>query len=948
MTESRGTMPDERDVDGTAAGRRSSPIREQYDRLKQAHPGCVLLFQLGDFYEAFEADARVVAQACGITLTSKEFARGDRVPLAGVPVARAERHIGRLVAAGHHVAICDQVSEPGRGLVEREVTRVVTAGTIAEPGLIPPGENNLLAALRRGRHGVGLAHVDVTTGELLATVIDGPDVETQLEAELQRLAPAECLLVGDEPALPGLAGHPTPLPRARFDEGDAADAVRRLFGVGSLEGYGLSADSPALGALGALVGYVEEKNRSLLHSLRAPRSYSVGAYMTLDPPTRRNLELTRDAWSGRTHGSLLEAVNRTRTPMGARRLRRALGQPLLGREALERRLDAVEDLILHPESRARLRLGLGRLGDVERLLGRVRQGSATPRDALALARALRAVPSLYEGIDGPAEPAAGAGLAPPLQAPAAAGGLTAAPSNVDLDACARVAQLVESALAEPGGSRTIRRGHNAELDGLVEGIVGARRWVAELERRERERSGIRSLKVGYNKIFGYYIEVTRPNLKQVPADYVRRPTLVNAERFITPELKEQEARILTAEARIEELEQELFRALLRRVGECAGPLVATIVALAELDFAQSLAEVASERGWVRPTLLDDDTLSIDAGRHPVLESVLPSGEFVPNDCRLGADAGQALLVTGPNMGGKSTYLRQVALIVLLAQVGSFVPARAARLGVVDRIFTRVGSHDDLVAGASTFLVEMAETANILRHATDRSLVVLDEVGRGTSTHDGLCIAQAVLEHLHDVIGARTLFATHYHELTALAEALPRLRNVTVAVDDADDRLAFLYRVTPGAADRSYGVQVARLAGLPALLTNRAAELLSALEGADQACCHRDQPPAGSEGPTNGAADPPPPPGLLSATVLAASVGPDVLGARHFREWQVPSETPTAPLDDGTVRLLGELLGLDLSSVTPLRALNLLHEIQAAARASLPWQSWLQRGLRTED
>jgi DNA mismatch repair protein MutS len=441
-----------------------------------------------------------------------------------------------------------------------------------------------------------------------------------------------------------------------------------------------------------------------------------------------------------------------------------------------------------------------------------------------------------------------------------------------------------------------------------------------LERGEQERSGIRSLKVGYNKIFGYYIEVTKPNLARVPEHYARRQTLVNAERFVTPELKEQEARILTAETRIEELERELFQALLRRIGELGPVLVEAVVWVAELDLVQALAELAAERDWSRPSFVGDERLLIDGGRHPVLEGILPSGEFVPNDCSLGQDA-RVLLVTGPNMAGKSTYLRQVALIVLLAQVGSFVPARVAQLGLVDRIFTRVGSHDDLAAGASTFLVEMAETANILRHATERSLVVLDEVGRGTSTHDGLCIARAVLEHLHDVVGARTLFATHYHELTTLAEELSALHNLTVAVDEDDDRLAFLYRVVPGAANRSYGVQVARLAGLPSVVTDRAAELLRALEAPAQ----------------NGhVASPESLATLLNPPDGSEHIDRDVLGPLHFREWQIPYETSGDAEPEGTTRLFGELLGLDLSSVTPLQALNLLHELQASARASVPW------------
>ncbi len=536
-----GRQPEDSSEEGgrhqPVAARPPSPVRAQYDALKQAHPGAVLLFQLGDFYECFEGDARLVARVCGITLTTREFARGDRVPLAGFPVARAERHIGRLVGAGHHVAICDQVSEPGRGLVERQVTRVITAGTVAEPGLVSPTENNLLAAVRRGRRGIGLAHVDVTTGELLATVLDGPNVEVTLEAELQRLQPAECLIGVDEGPLPDAAGHLTPLDRGRFGEAAADDALRRLFGVGALDAYGVTAESPALGPLGALVGYVEEKNRPLLASLREPRSYNVGAHMVLDPSTRRNLELTRTSWGGRARGSLLDAVDRTRTPMGARRLRRALGQPLLDRAALEGRLDQVDALVHRPDLRARLRLCLARLGDMERLVGRVRQGSATPREALALARSLRVVPELHGPAEDPdlgPDRELGTGLAPRGAAP------DSAPlPEAGLAACAAAADLIESALVEHPTTRVIKPGYSDELDDLLDGIVVSRRWIADLERRERERSGIRSLKVGYNKVFGYYIG-------------------------------------------IEELERELLQALLRRVGELGPDLVETIVAVAEL------------------------------------------------------------------------------------------------------------------------------------------------------------------------------------------------------------------------------------------------------------------------------------------------------------------------------------------------------------------------------
>jgi len=953
---------------------RTSPLRAQYDALKRQHIGRILLFQLGDFYEAFESDARIVSRVCDVTLTSKELSKGDRVPLAGVPVARAAPHIGKLIGAGYHVAICDQISEPGKGLVEREVTRIITPGTVAEPGLIVPGENNLLVSLFESQGAVGLAAADVTTGELTTTVVAGPEDQALLAAELQRLAPAECLVAEGTDIGGALPGHLTVLAASAFDAPSAGDRLRRLFGVSSLDGYGLPSDSPALCALGALVEYVGVNNHRLLASLREPRSYTVGSHVALDPTSRRNLELLRTVRQGQARGSLRHAVDRTRTPMGARRLRRLLGQPSRDVAAIEPRLDAIEVLVQDSPRRGHLRQLLGRLGDLERLIGRIRQETASPRDTLMLAQALRVLPTLRSELE-------------------SASGLLAQHERA-LDACPALAETIERTLDEPGGPRTVRPGHSRELDDLVEGMAEARRWLAQLELRERQRTGIRSLRVGFNRVFGYYLEVTRPNLGSVPPEYQRRQSLVSAERFVTPDLKEREALILTAEARVEELERALFLGLLRRISEQARPLLEMVEAVADLDVLAGLADVAADRGWCRPRFDGDGGLAVVGGRHPVLEALLPGGEVVPNDCRFGNEDGRLLIVTGPNMGGKSTYLRMVALIVLLAQSGSFVPAAAAAITPIDRLFTRVGSEDDLVAGASTFLVEMAETANILRHATPRSLVVLDEVGRGTSTHDGLCIAQAVLEHLHDAVGARTLFATHFHELTALADTRAGVENVTVSVDERDGQLAFLYRVVPGAADRSYGVQVARLAGLPASVTARAEDLLREREAPSSFVLSDSAPitlapvdgPAGPPHPTMGPILRPPhgPPAPSPASRRGGDDAPPALG--RVSEGAVPYDsTPSASGGDGldgtltpalsqrerelplpplplageggwggegrpsdtdpqpgqvAARVLAELLALDLGSLTPIRALNLLHDLQSAARATLPWRAWV--------
>ena len=666
-------------------------MRAQWEALKRQHPGRVLLFQLGDFYETFEGDARTLARVCGITLTSRELSKGDRVPLAGVPIHRAAPHIGKLIAAGYHVAICDQVSEAGKGLVEREVTRVVTPGTVAEPGLISPQENNLIVALAWGRAGVGLAAADVTTGELMTTVVDVFVLDTDrdeqpgaalLAAELQRLAPAECLVAESALFPTPLPGHTTTLPPSRFDPGAAMDAVRRLFGVSSLDGFGLAGDSPALAALGALIGFVGEANHRLLASLREPRPYVVGSHLALDPTTRRNLELTRTARHGHQRGSLFHAIDRTRTAMGARRLRRLLGQPLMDEVALDARLDAIETLVEDGGGRGRVRAILGRLGDVERLFGRVRQSSATPREVSTLAQALRLLPELQAELQPqPADDSEAGGAVKMLQQQGRGSALLLAHASA-IDARPDLVEAIEGTLAEPGGPRMIRPGHSQELDDLVNGMSESRHWLAQLERRERERTGIRSLKVGYNKVFGYYLEVTRPNLPNVPPDYQRRQSLVSAERFVTPELKEREALILTAEARIDELEGELFQALLRKIGEQARPILRTVEAVADLDVLAGLADVAADRNWCRPSFAEDDELTIVGGRHPVLEAMQPGGDIVPNACHLGGiiddERGRLLIVTGPNMGGKSTYLRMVALCVLLAQVGSFVPADRAQ------------------------------------------------------------------------------------------------------------------------------------------------------------------------------------------------------------------------------------------------------------------------------
>ncbi len=805
---------------GAAADARLTPARRQYLEIKaECPPDTILLYRLGDFYETFDDDAHRVAEALHITLTSREFGRGVRVPLAGIPHHALNGYLARLLARGFKVAVCEQLSEPGRGIIDRGVVRIVTPGTISQPELLRPGENSYLAAVCRHGNEIALAYVDVTTGEFAATRFAGEGAEAALEAELARVAPAECLL----PAGAGLphAGTATRLEERLFEPETASETLRRALKVASLEAFGCTDAPTVAGAAGAIVAYLQQTNPDLLGLLDGFRTYAAARYLALDPQSRRNLDLLRSARSGAARGGLLAVLDRTRTAMGGRRLRRLIGQPLLDVEEIEARLDAVAALASDAPRRRRLSGLLDRLADLERLTGRVCEGVATARELRGLGAVLRRVPALREEL-----------------APLAALASVAA----ELDGAPEAVELIERGVAEEEG-RLIRRGYDERLDGLLGSVDGAQRTLLELERRERERTGIRSLKVGYTKVFGYYIEVTRPNLPHVPKTYRHKQTLANAERFITPELRECESQILHAEENAAALEQELFARLLRELAAQRTRLLRTAGALALLDVYLALAETAVTHGWTRPVVDESLRLEIVGGRHPVVEERLPPGEFIPNDCALDAgdasDAGcQIALITGPNMAGKSTYLRQIALCTVLAQIGSFVPAAAARIGVVDRIFTRIGAQDDISAGQSTFLVEMIETATILRHATRRSLVLLDEVGRGTGTQDGMAIAQAVVEYLHHYVGARALFATHFHELTALERTLPRLRPFNVAAIEEAGRLVFLHRVRPGGSDRSYGVHVARLAGIPPLVAARAEELLRTVGNREQGTGNR--------------------------------------------------------------------------------------------------------------
>ncbi len=797
-----------------------TPLRHQYLRIKRRYPDAILLFRLGDFYESFDDDARIVSQVCDIVLTSRPVAKDRRVPMAGVPYHAVETYVARLLAAGYKVAVCDQLSEPGRGLVERDVVRVITPGTVVEPTILPAGRNNYIAAVLMEGEQAGLAYADVSTGEFATTELRDEEAFLEVQRELSRLSPAE-LLLPEEPAAASLGNASnvavTRYPAWHWQEETARQTLKDYFGVERLEGFGCEGKPLAIRAAGALLQYLQDTQQNLLRQIRALRTYSTGHYMTLDPQTRRNLELTANTLTGEATYSLLWVLDQTRTPMGARLLRRWLNQPLLDIAAINARLDAVELFVRDTALRTAVRDLLSGMRDIERTTSRILSGIAGPRELLGLRASLEKVPAL-------------AGLLDPI--------LRERPASVLAlpDPCTEVAELIGRAISEEAPATlsaggVIRPGFSAELDQIVSASREAREWIASLEEKERKRTGIRTLKVGYNKVFGYYIEVTRSLEKMVPPEYIRKQTLVNAERYITPELKEYEAIVLGAQERMAEIEARLYKEVLLQIAAAADRLLSTADALARLDVCAALAEVAVRNRYVRPVLNEGETISIRAGRHPVVELTLKDEPFIPNDIRLDCNDAQLIVLTGPNMSGKSTFLRQVALIVLMAQIGSFVPADSAEIGLVDRIFTRVGAQDDIATGRSTFMVEMTETANILHHATRRSLIVLDEIGRGTSTYDGLAIARAVLEYIHNHprLGARTIFATHYHELTEMVQVLPRVRNFNVAVAEEGGKVVFLRKIVPGGADRSYGIHVAQLAGLPGSVIHRAEEVLAQLE-----------------------------------------------------------------------------------------------------------------------
>ncbi|MHC1578710.1 MAG: DNA mismatch repair protein MutS [Dehalococcoidia bacterium] len=787
-----------------------TPLRKQYLRVKQKYPEAIVFFRLGDFYETFDEDAKVASRELDVVLTSREMGKGQRVPMAGIPHHALDNYLAKLINRGHKVAICEQLSPPGKGLVERDVIRVVTPGTVVEPDLLASKSNNYLASLVIEGEGAGIAYVDITTSEFVTTQLP---VE-RVMPELERLQPSEVLIpegAADYAQLPFTISQ---LDHYWFDLEMAREALLEHFSVATLEGYGCARLPLAIRAAGALIHYVKETQKEALPQLSKLATYSIDSFMTLDGQTIRNLELFQGGRWGETSSSLLSVIDSTKTAMGGRLFKNWLGHPLVDLAILNQRQEAVACFRQNNLARQKAVSLLSDIADLERLVNRVASGRALPRELLTLRSSLEKVPGLKAAM---------------------ADGDAINWLSDELKPCPEIVDLIARAIAdEPGELEqggVIREAFCTELDEIRRNSKEAKQYLAGLEQRERQRTGIKSLRVGYNRVFGYYIEVSRANLNLVPSDYIRKQTLAEAERFFTPELKEYESLILNAQEKIADLETSIFRRVCQQISASSEQILTTARAIAKIDALSSLAEVAARHGYVRPTLTNDDAIDIKGGRHPIVEQSIGRDNFIPNDACLSNRDNQLIILTGPNMSGKSTYLRQVALIILLSQIGSFVPADSANIGIVDRIFTRIGAQEDLAAGQSTFMVEMTEAANILNNASPRSFIILDEIGRGTSTYDGLSIAWAVAEfiHNHPKLGAKTIFATHYHELVTLADILPRVKNFNVAVAEEGDKVIFLHKVVPGGTDKSYGIHVAQLAGLPKSVVVRAQEVLAELE-----------------------------------------------------------------------------------------------------------------------
>ena len=849
----------------------TTPARKQYLDIKNHHKDEILLFRMGDFYETFDDDAKLVSEKLEIALTSKEMGKGEKVPLAGIPFHSLEAYLPKLIDSGHNVAICEQVSDPSKskGIVDREVVRIVTPGTITEDSLLQESSNNYLAsAVIKGKM-AGLSFIDISTSEFFTTEIP----KEKLFSEIDRFAPRELIIPETlDCTIPSHAFiKTTSTPDNAFHPKWSVETLKNHFKVRTMEPYGCETMPLACQAAGAIIDYVTKNNKGALSSITSLQTYSTASFMILDEQTRRNLELfSGGRWDSKT-ASLFSILDKTNTPMGTRMLRKWVGQPLLDLSILSNRQDSIEWFIKNPEAREYTRSILRGVSDIERLITRVTNNTATPRDLLGIRESLQVCPHLIsklsENMDKPLHDWLLKGItdySEPLQ-------------------------LLEVSIADDPPSilskdKSIRDGFSKQLDLLRENLKVARLHISDMESEERNRTKIKSLKVGFNKVFGYYFEVSKSNLHLVPSEYIRKQTLVNGERYINGELKEYEDIILTSQSKIETLENDLFNQICQQLRLYSSDLLSFARCISTIDAINALSIVANENNYVRPILNHNSRIQITSGRHPVIENMVVPGTFITNETVLDNDDCQIMLLTGPNMSGKSTYLRQVAIIVLMAQIGSYVPADYAEIGLVDRIYTRVGLQDDLTVGQSTFMVEMVETAYILNQATSKSLIILDEIGRGTSTYDGLAIAQSVAEFLHNhpSLGCKTLFATHYHEMTTLAETFPRIRNYHVAVSEENGEVIFLRQVMEGDANKSYGIHVARLAGIPGPVISRAWDLLMELESSTK------------------------------SEVVHKSTNPEGI--------QLPMLEPNMDISN-------EIKNLDIVSLTPIEAITKLYELQ---------------------
>ncbi len=907
-----------------------TPLMQQYFSIKDEYQEEVLFFRLGDFYELFADDAEFVARELELTLTSRNKGGGEDIPMAGVPCKSAESYISQLINDGYRVAICEQTQDPSEtsGLVDREVVRVITPGTVVDSELLEDKNNNYLAAVVGEEDGYGFALVDVSTGEFATTQLDGSTKVNKIIDELSRINPAE-LLVDEtvkesEEIMSFINNYINPILTeigSNFDYQGAYSLLTDHFGVVNLEGYGCEESPLAAEAAGAVLNFLVETQKRSLDHINELSTYSTTDYMVLDVNTRRNLELVETIRDKETEGSLLWVLDQTVTAMGGRKLRKWLEQPLLELDKIQDRLDSVEEIKNNVFLKEEIKDLLKEVYDIERLIGKIIYGSANARDLISLKNSLIILPEIEE-----------------ILAQFETGKLTALQEQ--LDKLTEITELIETAIKEdPPTNLTegeiIKPGYDEELDELLEAMNKGKEWVLDLQEQERERTGIDSLKVGHNKVHGYYIEVTNSNLDAVPDDYVRKQTLTNSERYITPELKEKESTILGAQEESKDLEYELFVEVRNQVAEETERIQKSATVLAELDALVSLAEVAINNGYTKPEVNHSDQINIDQGRHPVVEKMMAEEVFVPNDTYLDNQEDRFCILTGPNMSGKSTYMRQVALIILLAQMGSFVPAEAAELGIVDRIFTRVGASDDLTTGQSTFMVEMNEVANILNNATENSLIILDEVGRGTSTYDGLSIAWAVTEYItdQDKLGAKSLFATHYHELTEIENYLPGVKNYNVAVKEEGEEVVFLHKIVPGEADESYGIEVAKLAGVPREVIDRAQTVLERLEEEEsarivEATAKEAEENSGFQAET------------ASVEEEAAEKNRGQAEKNKVQQTAASQEAEAVKESAGQLALFDvqenneiveKLKELDIMSLTPLEAMNKLHELQQEAK-----------------